>query len=200
MTFASFLLFRRHPNHTQANPIGENNVFLSKYKTTFFIAGIIWTLFFFFSTTPGRSQMSPDHITAIPSWLKPSPYHYHFINKPDPFQPFIKPEPLSKTPASTVPSKMLTPLERIQPTQLNLVGILFKPNNPSDALALVELPDGKGYVLKKGTKVGHNQGVVTSILPNEIVIIEKAKNLFGELHNKKIVLKLHNKATGAENE
>ncbi len=57
-------------------------------------------------------------------------------------------------------------------------------------MALVELPNGKGYVLRIGTKVGCNDGRVIRIGNDFVIIQEKGINIFGKEVTKKIVLKI----------
>lgn len=126
-----------------------------------------------------------------PAWMHPPKYQYSFQVKPDPFQPFIN--------SSTIQDKSpkdskLTPLERVQPTQLKLVGVLWEPQDPDKSLALVELPNGKGYVLRKGTQIGFQKGKVIQITPKKIAIKEEFKNVLGEKKSRQIILKLHKQA------
>ncbi len=46
-------------------------------------------------------------------------------------------------------------------------------------MALVELPDKKGYILKVGTYVGQNGAYVESILKNQVIIFEPITDIYG---------------------
>jgi type IV pilus assembly protein PilP len=56
---------------------------------------------------------------------------------------------------------------------------------------MVELPDGKGFVLKPGQKVGYNGGKVVSIKQDQIKVLEETEDIFGDIVTKAVILKLH---------
>ncbi len=127
----------------------------------------------------------------IPSWIYPRPFSYNPKTNPDIFQPFINPT-TPTTPQIKNKNRRkgpLSPLEKIQPSQLKLVGIVI--SKEVKPLALVELPNGKGYILKLGTKIGVNHGRVIKIGPNFVIIQEKTINILGKEVNKNTILKLH---------
>ena len=69
----------------------------------------------------------------------------------------------------------LTPLQRVAVSQLKVVGIIMAPTGNK---ALVEDPEGKGYVITKGTYLGSNFGQVTRILRDRIVVEEEVEDFF----------------------
>lgn len=84
-----------------------------------------------------------------------------------------------------------TPLERIGLDQLKLVAIIRAPSGNS---ALVEDNSGKGFIIKKGTYVGLNAGIVTQINPNNVVVEEELETLMGELTLQNTEIKLQKPA------
>ncbi len=118
--------------------------------------------------------------TVVESPLKKlldQPFTYQQENRPDPFMPFIAASTL-KVAADQDKAKPLSGMQLFEPGQLNLVGILF--NGPR-VLAMVQDSTGKGYIIKKDTKIGRH-GIVTAIMPNEVVI----KEWFRKSNGKKI--------------
>jgi type IV pilus assembly protein PilP len=81
-----------------------------------------------------------------------------------------------------------TPLERISLDQLKLVAII---RAPSGNRALMEDGTGKGYIVKKGTYIGLNSGVVTKINAESLIVEEEIENLMGDyvLQNTEIKLR-----------
>jgi len=59
---------------------------------------------------------------------------------------------------------------------LNLVAILFSGKK---ALAMVQDSTGKGYIIKKGTKIGR-RGQVAEIMPNAVVVKEWFRDSSGK--------------------
>jgi type IV pilus assembly protein PilP len=80
-----------------------------------------------------------------------------------------------------------TPLEKISLNQLKLVAII---RTSSENKALVEDNNGKGFIIKNGTYIGLNSGIVTQINASSIVVEEEIENLLGEfvLQNTEIKL------------
>ena len=97
----------------------------------------------------------------------------------DPFEPLfgteISPSTVKKKSANRVP---LTPLEKLDLSQLKLVGIILSDNGNK---AMVEDATGKGKVLKEGTYIGRNSGKVTRILKDKAIIEEEIENNDGRL-------------------
>ena len=71
----------------------------------------------------------------------------------------------------------LTPIEKVDLSELKLVGIIFAPSGNK---ALVEDVSGKGFVIKRGTHIGINFGKVIKILKNSVVVKEKAESILGQ--------------------
>ena len=114
---------------------------------------------------------------------------YNPAGKIDPFEPLFKDKPSPKKikKSKRKPRGQLTPLEKIDISQLTLVGIIMAG---SGNRALVEESSGKGYVIRKGTKIGRNLGVVTAINKNAVIVEEEYEDVFGKLKVQKKKLKL----------
>jgi type IV pilus assembly protein PilP len=84
-----------------------------------------------------------------------------------------------------------TPLERIGLDQLKLVAIIRASTGNR---ALVEDTVGKGYIIKNGTYIGLNSGMVTQINADSVIIEEELENLKGELVLQNTEIKLQKPA------
>jgi len=114
---------------------------------------------------------------------------YSPAGKVDPFEPLYKDKPSQ---SETIKKKRKireprTPLERIDISQLQLVGIILAA---SGNRALVEESSGKGYVIQKGTYIGTNAGKVTAIEKDMVIVEEEYEDVFGKLKVQKKELKL----------
>jgi type IV pilus assembly protein PilP len=116
-------------------------------------------------------------------------YSYNPAGKPDPFKPFIQLASARGTRTA------LTPLQRFDISQLKLVAIISAPGGN---VALVEDVTGKGYFLKKGTWIGKNDGKVTKILKDKVIIEEVYQDIFGQTKTNEISLSLHKVEEGGE--
>lgn len=116
-------------------------------------------------------------------------YSYNPSGKPDPFKPFIQLTPVREG-SRTGP---LTPLQKYDISQLKLVAILATPEGN---VALIEDATGKGYFLKKGTWIGKNDGKVTKILKDKVIIEEVYQDIFGKTKTNEISIFLHKAEEG----
>jgi Tfp pilus assembly protein PilP len=106
-------------------------------------------------------------VTAATPPLKPSAR--------DPFRPMTM-----RTKVNTRSRENLSPLERLDLTQLKVVGVVWDIKEPR---AMVEDSTGLGYVVKVGTPIGNNGGTVKVIRRNQIVIEESFDDIYG-VHKK----------------
>jgi type IV pilus assembly protein PilP len=104
---------------------------------------------------------------------------YNPKGKIDPFEPLFKEKPVvavaKKKHKKRVPR---TPLEKIDLSQLKLVGIILAS---SGNRALVEESNGKGYVIKNGTYVGTNGGKVVKIEKDKVIVAEEYEDVLGNV-------------------
>ncbi|NCC25565.1 MAG: hypothetical protein EOM25_10280 [Deltaproteobacteria bacterium] len=129
-----------------------------------------------------------------PDWIDPPAYRYSATGKEDPFVPFLRQQ--EEVAVTRDPGRPLTPLEQVEVTQLRVVGIMWRPDDAAESVAMVELPDGKGFVLRQGLKVGRNGGEVTSISQEAVVVREEYVDIFGKPQVREVPLKLRAQTGG----
>lgn len=115
--------------------------------------------------------------------------YYDAQGKIDPFLPLIQekveePQPI----VDDQPQRILTPLEKIELSQIRLVAIVITEKR---RIAMVEEATGKGYEVTIGTYIGKNQGKVSEINNNSIVVTELVKDFKGKLKEQTQEIKLH---------
>jgi type IV pilus assembly protein PilP len=104
---------------------------------------------------------------------------YNPQGKLDPFAPLFQEKAAVVIPRKiTKKRKPLTPLERLDLSQLQLVGII---RTISGNRALVEDAAGKGYVVTKGTYIGTHSGKIVEILADRIIVAEEVENIYGKV-------------------
>jgi type IV pilus assembly protein PilP len=130
--------------------------------------------------------------------LPPAPtYEYNAAGKPDPFKPFMETDPALKTKKeedlrkkTSAQSGSISPLQREDVRQFRLAGTAGDQNR---RVAIVE--DGvakKYYPLFVGTYIGLNGGRVAAILPDRVIVEEKAK----KTQIRRMTLMLHKEEEG----
>jgi type IV pilus assembly protein PilP len=114
---------------------------------------------------------------------------YNPEGKLDPFEPLFRKEGVSLNVAKKNIKRRtpLTPLEKVNLSQLKLVGII---RAPSGNRALVQEASGKGYIVKKGTYIGTQSGKIEQILEDRIIVEELGENIYGKVTVIKKTLKL----------
>ena len=118
---------------------------------------------------------------------------YSPAGKVDPFLPLFEEKPAVPEEAADAEKQKktrrmpLTPLERVDLSQLKLVGII---QASSGNKALVEEASGKGYIIKKGTFIGIHAGRVLEIQKDRVVVEEEVENVLGQYTLEKKELKL----------
>ena len=145
------------------------------------------------SPSPVSKKMEPVKVAEKKEAEKKEEmeYTYNPAGKADPFKPFIQLTPLREL-SRNVP---LTPLQKYDISQLKLVAII---STPEGNIALVEDSTGKGYFLKKGTEIGKNDGKVTKILKDRVVVEELYQDIFGQTKSSEISLFLQKLEEGGE--
>ena len=110
-------------------------------------------------------------------------YLYDPTGKTDPFASFIaKREKIEKKQKR----KPRTYLETLDLSQLILSVIVVSPKGK---WAMVRDSKGLGHVIKEGTGIGTNGGVVHEIRAGEVIIREEVENFRGEIRHKDIIKK-----------
>ena len=129
--------------------------------------------------------------------LPPAPtYEYNAAGKPDPFKPFMETDPALKTKRDkdlgkkkSAQSGFISPLQRLDVGEFRLVGIAGDENR---RVAIVA--DGttkKFYPLFVGTYIGLNRGRVAAILPDRVIVEEKAEKQAKKAKIRRMTVMLH---------
>jgi len=115
--------------------------------------------------------------------------HYDSQGKIDPFKPLIQDKSEESRPVvDKRPKRILTPLEKIELSQIRLVAVIIMEKKQ---IAMVEEANGKGYEVGIGTYIGKNQGRVSEIHSSSIVIKELVQDYKGRLKERVQEIKLH---------
>jgi len=105
---------------------------------------------------------------------------YNPQGKLDPFEPLFqeKAVAVAKTRKKRKTRQRITPIEKLDLSQLQLVGVIRSLNGNK---ALVEDATGKGYVVTKGTYIGTRYGKIVEILADRIIVAEEVENVYGKV-------------------
>ena len=102
----------------------------------------------------------------------------------DPFAPVVQELRLDKADVN------LPPLQRVTLTELNLIAIVWGSYGYT---AMVQTPEGHGYAVRRGTRIGQNNGVVSAITERGIIVQERFTDVYGKKQEREYVKLLHPK-------
>jgi len=137
------------------------------------------------------SQKSSNNVDVVKtpedgSGKRDDTYRYRADGRRDPFKSLLI-DMKGKKPA------LLTPLQQWSLGELRVIGIVW---GTQDYMAMIETPDGKGFLIKEGTLVGPEGGIVKKITEDSVVVEEIYTDYYGRKRPKKTVLRLHAKEEG----
>lgn len=137
---------------------------------------------------PTMEAPSPGSAAAAPSQLPLTDgvagFGYDPSGRRDPFAPIVQ---------ELQPGKLdttLPPLQRVTLTELNLIAIVWGAYGYT---AMVQTPEGYGYTVRRGTRVGQNNGVVSAITERGIIVQERFTDVYGKKQEREHVKLLHPK-------
>lgn len=140
---------------------------------TVFALGLVLAL----ASACGGSGSAPPPAPVKAAVAKPPPppepaaapaptYAYNPVGKRDPFR---SPEAEPAAQAALANATCTEPLCRFDIDQLTLVAVVSGDANP---VAMVQDPQGRGYFVRRNTRVGRQGGKVTQIMSDAVVITE----------------------------
>jgi type IV pilus assembly protein PilP len=105
---------------------------------------------------------------------------YDPVGRRDPFRP-----PQVRAMAAAGGDR--SPLQRYEIGQLKLVAVIYDTNTPR---AVVEDEAGLGYIVRVGTEIGVNGGIVRAIDRGRILVEEHSVDFFGERRASEVILEM----------
>jgi type IV pilus assembly protein PilP len=115
------------------------------------------------SSTPARAPVAPPSSAPM---AEQATYAYNPVGKRDPFR---SPAEEALAPSNLEASACNEPLCQWSLDQLTLVAVVTGDSNP---VAMVEDPQGQGFIVRPSTKMGKQGGRVTNILRDSIIVTE----------------------------
>ena len=137
-------------------------------------------------TPPGEGAVGVAENQQLPASQdkEDNGYIYNPTGKTDPFKSFIALEEEMKGKKKRKPR---TFLETVDLSQLELTAII---TSQQDNWAMVRDSKGIGHVIKKGTYIGTNGGIVHEIKNKEVIIREEVTDFRGNIRQKEISKRL----------
>ncbi len=121
---------------------------------------------------------------AMQTGSSPTVTGYDPSGRRDPFAPVLQ----QLSPGQV--DLTLPPLQRVGLTDMNLIAVIWGAYGYT---AMVQMPDGNGYSVRKGTRIGPNNGIVSAITEKGIVVQERFTDVYGRKQEREYVKLLHPK-------
>ncbi len=84
----------------------------------------------------------------------------------------------------------LPPLQRLTVAELTVIGIVW---GGFGYTAMVQTPDGRGYTVQRGSRIGNNNGVVSAITEKAVIVEERFTDIYGKKQVREYAKPLHAK-------
>ncbi len=117
----------------------------------------------------------------VPEEQKKPPYKMTGIR--DPFQPFAR---SAQGKLSEEKTHITDPLQKLALSQIELVGVI----TGNEKRALIQEASGMGYIIKVGTLIGENSGIVTRVEQDSVTVKQHFKDYMGRVNTREVILSL----------
>ncbi|WP_455243821.1 pilus assembly protein PilP [Petrachloros mirabilis] len=135
--------------------------------------------------SPGSPTEGDAGMTGVlPPDAPPMIGGYDPSGRRDPFLPVLS----QLAPGQADPT--LPPLQRVSLTDMNLIAVVWGAYGYT---AMMQTPDGNGYTIRKGTRIGPNNGVVSAVTEKGIIVQERYTDVYGRKQEREYVKLLHPK-------
>ncbi|BDV01494.1 hypothetical protein TDMWS_15790 [Thermodesulfomicrobium sp. WS] len=146
--------------------------------------------------TPGGQDAgnATENATQVPlpEWIRPRFAPYDPAGRTDPFMSFIQLRAVEQT-RSVIQKQQekrepATPLETVDLRTLKLVGVMTPKD--SAAVGVVQMPDGKSFIVRPGMGIGLYGGIIKEIRDGSLIVEEKTYDILGEEQTQTVTLSL----------
>ena len=117
----------------------------------------------------------------VPEEKEKPPYKITGIR--DPFQTFAR---SAQGELSEEKTSVMDPLQKLALSQIELVGVI----TGKEKRALIQEASGMGYIIKVGTLIGENSGIVTRIEQDSVTVKQHFKDYMGRVNTREVLLSL----------
>jgi type IV pilus assembly protein PilP len=129
------------------------------------------------ATPSAPAPAAPAQSTPAPApVVEPQEYRYDPVGRRDPFKSLLVLQEKKRD------ITLLPPIQQVDLSAFKVIGIVLDPSGGNKAM--LQAPDSKTYVVKKGDVIGRNEGEIQAISRSGIAVREK----FVDFMNKETVI------------
>lgn len=143
---------------------------------------------------PQDSSNSTENATqvSLPEWIHPRFAPYEPAGRMDPFMSFIQLRAVEQARSAMRQQQEkrepATPLETVDLRTLKLVGVMTSKGG--GAVGVVQMPDGKSFIVRPGMGIGLYGGMIKEIRDGALIVEEKIYDILGEEQTQVVTLSL----------
>lgn len=115
---------------------------------------------------PLTTAQASSGISELEGFLEP--FIYDIVNRRDPFQAYAEYVPVEES----GPSRPISPAQRFDLEQLQLIGIMWDIKDPK---AMFVDPEKEVLVLGRDESIGNRNGYIAAIREGEVVVVEAVR-------------------------
>lgn len=115
---------------------------------------------------PMTTAQASSGISELEGFLEP--FIYDIVNRRDPFQAYAEYVPVE----DSGPQRPLSPAQRFELEQLQLIGIMWDIKDPK---AMFVDPEKEVLVLGRDESIGNRNGYIAAIREGEVVVVEAVR-------------------------
>jgi type IV pilus assembly protein PilP len=115
-------------------------------------------------------------------------YVYLPEGRRDPFLAMLREAGAGSDMAKKMDEVNLPPLQRTTVAELTVIGIVW---GGFGYMAMVQTPDGKGYAVQRGVRIGNNNGIVSAITEKAVIVEERFTDIYGKKQVREYAKPLH---------
>jgi len=141
------------------------------------------------ATTPGPQPGGGGAVTEPVVPASPGGYVYLPEGRRDPFRSMLR-DASGSDGAKKTDEINLPPLQRVTVAELSVIGIVW---GGFGYTAMVQTPDGRGYTVQRGARIGNNNGVVSAITEKAVIVEERFTDIYGKKQVREYAKPLHGK-------
>jgi len=151
------------------------------------------------------AQQAPPAPPAAPTVAAPAPqpggaiagqavavgrgdYVYLPEGRRDPFLAMLREAGAGSDMSKKMDEVNLPPLQRTTVAELTVIGIVW---GGFGYMAMVQTPDGKGYAVQRGVRIGNNNGIVSAITEKAVIVEERFTDIYGKKQVREYAKPLH---------
>jgi type IV pilus assembly protein PilP len=128
-----------------------------------------------------KAVKEPEQKRSVAEILEDENFHYNSAGRRDPFKSLLTLQEKKKD------ISLLPPIQQLELEQIRITGIVM--DEKIGPRAMIKAPNGRTFIVKKGTIIGKNEGEVIEVSLQGFRVVEKYVDFMGRETLKEVYVK-----------